>query len=167
MVKAIEFEKLVLPSIRLRTFGFPNLHLRTFASKLVLPNYTTHPKPTPTLPSEPPAKQTNPPNTHQLRQTFAIKQDSKAFFLQAKAVRKNKYSTVKSALWHSQHQTIGRKYNTQQPALRQDAYSIAISDYEKVEIPYQKYHISTTQGEGFALLRRCYPSPTSISEYQS
>ena len=62
--------------------------------------------------------------------TIAIKQDSQAFFLQAKAVRKNKYSTVKSALWQSQHQTIGRRYNTQQPALRQDAYSIAISDYE-------------------------------------
>ena len=52
-------------------------------------------------------------------------------------MRKYKYSAVQSALWQSQDQTIGRKYNTQQPALRQDAYSIAIRDYERVEIPYQ------------------------------
>ena len=126
-----------------------------------------NPKRTPKNLNNPSANRNEAPNEPQIVHTFAIKHDSQAFFLQAKAVRKNKYSTVKSALWQSQHQTIGRKYNTQQPALRQDAYSIAISDYEKVEIPYQKYHISTTQGEGFALLRRCYPSPTSISEYHS
>ena len=126
-----------------------------------------NPKRTPKNLNNPSANRNEAPNEPQIVHTFAIKHDSQAFFLQAKAVRKNKYSTVKSALWQSQHQTIGRKYNTQQPALRQDAYSIAISDHEKVEIPYQKYHISTTQGEGFALLRRCYPSPTSISEYQS
>ena len=63
MINAIEFEKLVLPSIRLRTYAFPNLHLRTFASELVLPSYTTNRKRTPTIASEPPAKRTN-PQTH-------------------------------------------------------------------------------------------------------
>ena len=85
-----------------------------------------NPKRTPKNLNNPSANRNEAPNEPQIVHTFAIKHDSQAFFLQAKAVRKNKYSTVKSALWQSQHQTIGRKYNTQQPALRQDAYSIAL-----------------------------------------
>ena len=40
-------------------------------------------------------------------------------------MRKYNYSTVQSALWQSQDQRIGRKYNTLQTALRQNAYPIA------------------------------------------
>ena len=41
------------------------------------------------------------PNEPQLGQTFAIKHESKAFFLNAKAVQKYKYSTVQGALWQT------------------------------------------------------------------
>ena len=110
--RALGFE-LLLSNLYLRTFA-KELVLPSFWFQVVISNFTssaelvgllapkfgrrifprsnswlqTNPKRTPKNPSEPPANRSEPAHGPQLRQTFAIKHDSQAFFLKAKAVRK-------------------------------------------------------------------------------
>jgi len=113
-VKHLYFQALGYERLLYLTYTYNFFCLRTCTSEL-----DNEPRTNTNGPQRTTSETNVPPNTQQLMQTFAIKQDSQAFFLKAKAVRKYKYSTVQSALWQSQYQTIGRKYHTQQPALRQ------------------------------------------------